>query len=125
MRKIIALALAAPLIFGSAAAAEQKGEIAYPENSLGYNALVEADYALAEKQIRETMREGRRDPAKLINLAQALAQQGRNQEAQEVLELAIRSPRHFNLVLSDGSVIHSKRAAEMALARLTQQVASR
>ena len=97
-----------------AALAEPGGEIGYPEGSLGYDALVNANYTTAERQILSDSRVAKNDPARLINLGQIYAKTGRTAEAIKVLEQAMRA-EEMELILANGDVIGSREAARKAL----------
>lgn len=101
----------------SAAVAQPGGEIGYPQGSLGYDALVEANYGVAERQILSDSRVAKDDPARLINLGQIYAKTGRTAEAVKVLERALRA-EEVDLILANGEVVGSKVAARKALALL-------
>ena len=106
-----------PVAFlASAAAAEPAGEIGYPQGSLGYDALVNANYATAEQQILDS-NIGKNDPARLINLGQIYRKTGRTELAIQVLEAAARLDE-VELILANGEVIGSRDAARKALAAL-------
>lgn len=114
--KIIALAV--PLMMMSAAAtAQQGGEIGYPQGSLGYDALVNANYGAAEAQILASSKVAKNDPARLINLGQIYAQTGRTAEAVDVLRQAIAADE-VELILANGDSISSRDAARKVLSQL-------
>lgn len=96
------------------ALAEPGSEIGYPQGSLGYEALVSANYTTAERQILDS-RVAKNDPARLINLGQIYANTGRTAEAITVLERAMRA-EETELILANGEVIGSRDAARRALA---------
>lgn len=98
----------------SAATAKPAGEIGYPKGALGYDALVQADYATAERQLLLDDSTARNDPAKLINLGQIYWKTGRIEMAVRVLEEAARS-EDMELILADGSVVSSRDAARKTL----------
>ncbi len=107
--KISALALAAALVASPAAAQE----IDYAPGALGYAALKAGDLATAERQLR-TSNADANDPARLINLGQVLARQGRHAEAADLFRRA-RALQDSELVLANGDVIGSREAARQAL----------
>lgn len=118
------------LIFISAsgvahAASNANGEIGYPKGSIGYDALVAGENDRAISQIMTNDRVSRNDPAKLINLGQAYARTGRTAEAEQLFNAAMQSRDDFDLILADGTVMNSKEAARLALAKLRMRVASR
>jgi tetratricopeptide (TPR) repeat protein len=104
----------------SAAVAEPGGEIGYPKGSLGYDALVSANYSAAERQILSDSRIAKNDPARLINLGQVYAKTGRTAEAIRVLEQAMRA-EDIELILANGEVVGSREAARKALALIVQR----
>lgn len=100
-------------------------EIVYPQNSVGYEALMQGDNSRAIAQILASERVSRNDPAKLINLGQAYARTGRVKEAAALFTAAMQIREDFELVLADGRVMSAKEAARQALARLQTKVAAR
>ena len=118
------------LIFISAsgvahAAPNASGEIGYPKGSIGYDALVAGENDRAISQMMTNDRVSRNDPAKLINLGQAYARTGRTAEAEQLFNAAIQSRDDVDLILANGTVMNSKEAARLALAKLRMRVASR
>ena len=101
------------------------GEIGYPKGSIGYDALVAGENDRAISQIMTNDRVSRNDPAKLINLGQAYARTGRTAEAEQLFNAAIQSRDDVDLTLANGTVMNSKEAARLALAKLRMRVASR
>lgn len=101
----------------SAALANPGGEIGYPEGSLGYDALVKANYDAAEQQILLDSRIAKNDPARLINLGQIYWKTGRIDLAIRVLEAAMRSD-DVELVLANGEIMSSRDAARKTLATI-------
>lgn len=107
------------LAIASAASAQLGGEIGYPQGSLGYEAIVQANYGAAEKQIQSSWQISREDPARLINLGQIYAKTGRKAEATKVLTQALNL-EEVELVLANGDVIGSRDAARKALAMIRE-----
>ena len=101
----------------SAALANPGGEIGYPQGSLGYDALVEANYKTAERQILSDSLIAKNDPAKLVNLGQIYWKTGRSDMAIRVLEAALRS-EEVELILANGGTIGSREAARKLLASI-------
>lgn len=101
----------------SVAVAKPGGEIGYPEKSLGYDALVKANYKVAEQQILLDSRVAKNDPARLINLGQIYLKTGRIDMAIKVLEAAVRS-EEVELILANGEVMSSRDAARKTLATI-------
>lgn len=101
--------LAAPI----SAQAQDRGEL----RSLGYDALMAADYRTAEAQLRETKDFAWNDPARLINLGQVMAQTGRTAAAAELFREAV-SAEECDLILSDGTTENSREVATRALRQL-------
>lgn len=108
---VLPLAMAA-----SAAAQAPAGEINYPQGSLGYDALVSANYKVAEDQIKGDEKVSSNDPAKLINLGQIYLNTGRRDQAIAMFEKAMRV-RNVQLVLASGRVVGSRDLARQALER--------
>lgn len=115
-----AIVCALPMLFvAGTAVAEPAGEIGYPQGSLGYDALVNANYSAAEKQILANSQISRDDPARLINLGQIYAQTGRRDEAIRVLK-EVLAAEDVELILANGEAIGSRSAARKALSLLTK-----
>lgn len=113
----ISLMLLPIACLASAAASKPNGEIGYPKGSLGYDALVEANYKDAEQQIMADESISKNDPAKLINLGQIYWKTGRVDMAVRVLEIALRS-EDVEIVLANGDVMSSRDAARKALSSI-------
>lgn len=107
---VLAVAVAAP-------AQAQEKEIGYPEGSLAYEALMNSNYALAEKQLRADKRVPARDPARLMNLGLVLANTGDLEGARRAFN-QILSEDEIELIMSDGSTQDSHDAARRSLAML-------
>ncbi|MEH6755993.1 MAG: hypothetical protein V7676_00615 [Parasphingorhabdus sp.] len=124
MKTIKNIAIAAGLTIAAlpALAQAQDGEIGYAKGSLAYDALVAGDNEAAVQKL-----EGERltDPAVMINLGQAYARTGRPGDAAKMFMAAMNSNRSFDLVLADGQVVNSRKAAEIALNSLNGRLASR
>ena len=116
MDKVLLAAIALGLS-AAAPAHAQDAEINYPEGSLGFAALMQADYEAAEAQLLKAEGVGRNDAARLINLGQVYAATGRHAEAEVLLKRAAKAKKEY-LVLADGSVVDSRDAAKTALAQL-------
>lgn len=99
------------------------GEVAYPKNAIGYNALIAGDN---ERAIRDMLggNVSRNDPGFLLNLGQAYARTGRVSEARELFRLAAKKG-DVDLVLANGRVINSKLAARQALTIVQVGIAAR
>lgn len=110
---ILGVVMASAMVWAASSAAQDR-EIGYPAGSLAYNAMVDGDYARAEQQLRRDNRVDRNDPARLINLGQALAKTGRGAEAAILFAQAMRG-EEIELVLADGRVMSSREAARRAL----------
>ena len=123
MRTLLIGLTAATVAFAAPAAA-QSAELNYPKGSLGYNALVRADYATAEAQLRADLGVNESDPARLINLGQVYAMTGRVIEARRMFRLALQV-EDVELVLSNDRVMGSHDAARAALRGLKPTLASR
>jgi Tfp pilus assembly protein PilF len=113
-----ALLLAALLT--TAAAAEPTAELDYSTGSLAYQALVQGDLSLAERQLAASRADNGQDGAWLLNYGQLLARQGRVNEAREVFRRVARAPDN-EVVLASGEVIGTREASRLASRRLTLQ----
>lgn len=102
----------------------EPSELNYPKGSLGFTALMNADYVTAEKQLRNSRGASRDDPARLINLGVLLVRTGRKAEGMVLLEDAARA-EDVELVLADGRSVSSRQAARLALAKLNRSYAGR
>lgn len=100
----------------------QEGEIGYAKGTLAYDALMSGDNQAAVEKLESGKL---KDPAVMINLGQAYARTGRAGDAAEMFAAAMNSNRSFDLVLADGQVINSRKAAEIALNNLNGRLASR
>lgn len=115
--------IGAALLAGPAAAADS-GEIGYPKGSLGFNALVEADYSTAESQLRARNQVAKNDPARLINLGVVLAKTGRAEQAARLFERAMEA-EEVELILANGEQVSSRQAARRAMRALNASLPSR
>tara|TARA_R110002020_G_scaffold420887_1_gene630007 strand:+ start:206 stop:613 length:408 start_codon:yes stop_codon:yes gene_type:complete len=122
--KIVGIA-AAILLMGTPAFAQESGEIGYAKGALGYDALVAGQNELALQQLEAAVAVDANDPARLINLGQVYARMGRAGDAARMFMTAMQSDRNFDLVLADGTVINSRKAANQALQNLNSQFAGR
>ncbi|GAB5486433.1 MAG: hypothetical protein Pars2KO_00030 [Parasphingorhabdus sp.] len=114
------------LLFSSSAIAQQtSGEIGYSKGALGYDALLAGHNDTALKQLEAAERVRKDDPARLINLGQAYVRAGRHGDAAQMFMAAMNSNRSFDLLLADGTVMNSRKAAELALNSLNNNLASR
>lgn len=104
------------MVWGAPGAAQER-EIGYPAGSLAYDAMVDRDYARAEKQLLSDNRVAKNDPARLINLGQVFAKTGRGPEAARMFEQAMQG-EEIELVLANGQVMSSREAARRALMSL-------
>ena len=107
------------------AAPSKTGEISYPKESIGYEALMRGDNERAVFQIMANEQVSSGDPAKLLNLGSAYARMGHTDEAAKMFKAVLDSRDSFDLVLADGSVMNSKVAARKAYASLQRRVAAR
>lgn len=104
---------------------DSTGEIGYPRDSIGYDALMSGDNERAISQILTSEQVSRHDPAKLINLGQAYARTGRTASAAKLFVTAMQSRDVIDLILADGRVMNSKEAARQAFAGLQSKIAVR
>ena len=107
------------------AAPSMTGEISYPKESIGYEALMRGDNERAVFQIMANEQVSSGDPAKLLNLGRAYARMGDTDEAAKMFKAVLESRDSVDLVLADGSVMNSKVAARKAYASLQRRVATR
>lgn len=108
-----------------AAAAQGASAADHPKGALGSDALVAANYRIAEDQLREDYTSGFDDPARLINLGQVYANTGREQAAKKLFKRAMDA-EDVTIILADGQEISSRLAARRALDSLRgSQVSSR
>ena len=107
------------------AAPSMTGEISYPKESIGYEALMRGDNERAVFQIMANEQVSSGDPAKLLNLGSAYARMGHTDEAAKMFKAVLESRDSVDLVLADGSVMNSKVAARKAYASLQRRVATR
>ncbi len=122
--KIVGIA-AGILLMGTPAFAQDSGEIGYAKGALGYDALVAGQNELALQQLEAAVAVDANDPARLINLGQVYARMGRAGDAARMFMTAMQSDRNFDLVLADGTVINSRKAANQALQNLNSRFAGR
>lgn len=112
-----ALLFAALLATG---APEPLAEVDYAAGTLGYQALLKGDLALAERQLAASQAANRHDGAWLLNYGQLLARQGRVNEAREVFRRVGLAP-DSEVVLASGEVIGTRQASRIAAHGLTKQ----
>ncbi len=117
---LCAIAIAA----AAAPLAAKPAEVGYPKNSLGYAALMSAEYATAEQQLRAADGVAANDPARLINLGTLLIRTGRQAEGAALLEQAVKG-EDVELLLGDGRTMWSRDLARRALATVQTSYAGR
>ncbi|WP_187334768.1 tetratricopeptide repeat protein [Novosphingopyxis iocasae] len=124
---LLSFLLAAATAPQATASVEAPQEINYDQGQLGFAAMQTGRNEEAIRQLESSSAELPNDPARLINLGNAYARMGRMEEARATLRRAVELQEHFDLVLADGRVVDSRRAAIYALDRLngrqTMQVA--
>jgi len=101
-----------------AATANDSLEINYDQEQLGFAAMQAGDTMTAIQQLERASAELPDDPGRLINLGTAYARMGRLTDARAAFSRAAASRTHFDLILADGSVVDSRRAASYALRKL-------
>lgn len=89
----------------------------------GYAALTSGQTDAAVLEL-EGQRAAASDPAAMINLGAAYARQGRFSEARSLYRAAMQHPTSFDIVLADGRVIATRKAARMALTNMEARVES-
>lgn len=109
------LAIAAAATAAGTANAQQR-EIGYPEGSLGVQAILNADYAVAERQL-DDFRVYKGDPGRLINLGFVFMKTGRTQEAAKHFEQVLEE-ENVDLIVADGRTMDSHDIARRALSQL-------
>ena len=102
----------------SAEAPADPQEINYEQGQLGFAAMQSGQNDAAIEQLERASAELPDDPARLINLGNAYARVGRMEAAKATLQRAVAAQQHFDLILADGRVVDSRRAAIYALDRL-------
>lgn len=113
------LAAAVALLATSSAMAESRNfEIGYERGTLGFEALMANDNETALRQIQAAKSVPHNDPARLINLGRAHARLGNVAQAQQAFEAAANCREHFDIVLSSGKVMNSRKAAMLSLQSL-------
>lgn len=122
MVKNIAIAAGLIMVAVPALAQAQDGEIGYTKGALAYDALLAGENQAAVEKLESGKLN---DPAVMINLGQAYARTGRSGDAVKMFKAAMNSNRSFDLVLADGQVMNSRKAAEVALSNLNGRLASR
>ncbi len=122
---VIGALVAGTMVTAAHAEPNMTGEIAYPKESIGYEALMQGDNERAVSQIMSSEGVSRNDPARLLNLGRAYARMGRTEDAARVFKAALQSSDNVDLVLADGRVMNSKVAARQAFANLQTRLATR
>ena len=111
--------LAVCMVLTPAAKAESvSSEIGYERGALGFEALMANDNETALRQIQSAKSVPQNDPARLINLGRAHARLGNLTQAQQAFEAAANCKEHFDIVLSNGKVMNSRKAAMLSLQSL-------
>jgi Flp pilus assembly protein TadD len=117
--RMVLIGFASTLLSVSGAAAETPvAEIGYERGTLGFEALIANDNETALRQIQSAKNVPQNDPARLINLGRAHARLGNVSQAQQAFEAAANCKEHFDIVLSNGKVMNSRRAAMLSLQSL-------
>jgi Tfp pilus assembly protein PilF len=116
---LIAVTLASAASAGLAQT--ERSEIGYERGALGFEALMANDNERALRQLLSERSIPRSDPARLINLGRAYARLGNVDKARESFEAAANCRDDFDLILSDGSIINSRKAAKIAIRNLDQR----
>lgn len=120
LHKTIAITVASVLLLPTAALAQSFESV---EPAPGYNAIMQADYATAEREIRGApVKET--DPARNINLGIVLAKTGHRDLAAQHFQQVLRA-ENVTLTVFDGRSMPSHDVARMALTSLERGVLSR
>lgn len=101
----------------AAAEAPQQG-IENAKTELAVAALANGQSDRAIRKLEQQLAESPSDPALLINLGIAFAQQGDKSKARAMFKAAMDSPEQFDLETADGSATDSRRLARKAMAML-------
>ena len=117
----IATAAAAPAFAND----RPERELGYARGALGYEALMRADYSVAEQQIEARNGAAANDPARLLNLATVYLRTGRIANARALFEAVRDHRRHFALEMANGAVMDSREVARVALERMGETYAAR
>lgn len=96
-------------------------EPVYAETDVGFEELTQGRAADAIETIRANDELAADDPSALINLGTAHKRMGQNEKAMEYYLAAANSDRRYELELSDGRWMDSKRAATLAIRSLATQ----
>ena len=123
--KMLGIATGFLLVATPALAETPSGEIGYAKGALGYDALVAGDNHTALTQLEAADGVSANDPARLINLGQAYKRVGRAGDAAQMFRAAMNSNRSFDLVLANGTVVNSRKAAKLALSEMNTALAVR
>lgn len=117
--KMVLIGLASMVFAASGAlAGTPAAEIGYERGALGFEALMANDNETALRQIQSAKSVPHNDPARLINLGRAHARLGNVTQAQQAFEAAANCREHFDIVLSSGKVMNSRKAAMLSLQSL-------
>ncbi|MEW6575866.1 hypothetical protein [Sphingorhabdus sp.] len=118
---ILSAALVSAMGMSSATYAQsQNAEIGYERGSLGFEALMANDNHRALNQILTDKSTAPNDPARLINLGRAHARLGDKEKARQAFLAAANCKEEFDLVLSNGQIMNSRKVAALALKSLGQ-----
>ena len=113
------VAIAASMVVTPAVLAQSSSfEIGYERGALGFEALMANDNQTALRQIQSAKSVPHNDPARLINLGRAHARLGNVTQAQQAFEAAANCKEHFDIVLSNGKIMNSRKAAVLSLQSL-------
>jgi Tfp pilus assembly protein PilF len=110
--------MAATLLIAAALTAQPA--ISQDRVEVGYDELAKGQPGAAIARINGNTAIASNDPAALINLGTAYARLGNAAKAADYYRAAIVSPERYDLQLSDGSWMDSRRLARLALAKLAK-----
>ena len=116
------LILGAAALLGSTVASAQVSQVT-PDAAPGYTAIMGADYATAERDIRGAD-VSKYDPARLINLGVVFAKTGRREAAERSFKRVLMQDE-VQMILVNGETASSHEVATRALASLQNGVLSR
>ena len=121
MKALVLAAFSAAALLAATPAAAQFPTVQEP--APGYSALMSADYASAEREIRGAP-VSKYDPARTINLGIALAKTGERDRAARQFQNVLME-QDVELVLANGETVMSHDVARRALASLQSGALSR
>ena len=118
-RDIKLMGMTAVLAAAAAFAAPASAQISEPSDEcLWSDTLGKGDSARAIAELESELRQHGNDPALLINLGIAQAQNGQIEDARKSFQAAMRSRKVLELETANGTTTDSRRLARLAVAML-------